>query len=98
MEQKFKIVGKTNGYIAGRDILFNGKTEITLADNLSLKEAQKWLLEYLNEKFELGMNNWGSATLAVRSLAERAWSNEDGTRGFTYDSRYSSIEEEDEQC
>ena len=95
MEKTFKIIGRTNGYIAGRDILFNGMTERTLADNLSLKEAQKWLLEYINEKFELGMNNWGSATLAVRSLAERAGSNEDGTRGFTYDSRYFSIEEEE---
>ena len=95
MEQKFKIVGKTNGYIAGRDILFNGKTEITLADNLSLKEAQRRLLFMFNECYETDCKNWGMAVIARRYRAEGAFkTRNDGTRCFEYDSRYFSIEEE----
>ena len=97
MEQKFKIVGKTNGYIAGRDILFNGKTEITLADNLSLKEAQRKLLSMFNDCYELDCSNWGMAVIARKKCAEGAdETHEDGTRSFDYDSRTFSIEEEEE--
>ena len=44
MEKTFKIVGRTNGWIAERDTQFNGKTEIIVAGNLTLKEAQRRLL------------------------------------------------------
>lgn len=97
MEKKFKIVGKTNGYIAGRDILFNGKTEITLADNLSLKEAQNELLRMFNNCFELDCKNWGMAVIASKERAEGAYkTHDDGTRCFEYDGRTFSIEEEEE--
>ena len=39
MEKKFKIIGRTYGWIAERDSQFNGKTEIVIADNLTLKES-----------------------------------------------------------
>ena len=97
MEQKFKIVGRTNGWIAERDSLFKGKTKIVIADNLTLKEAQRKLLSMFNECYELGCSNWGMAVIARKKCAEGAYeTHEDGTRSFDYDSRTFSIEEEDE--
>ena len=96
MEQKFKIVGKTNGLIAERDTLFKGKTEIVIDDNLTLKEAQRRLLSMFNGYYELDCSNWGMAVMATKKRAEGAdKTHEDGTRSFDYDSRTFSIEEED---
>ena len=97
MEQKFKIVGRTNGWIAERDTQFNGKTEIIVAGNLTLKEAQRKLLSMFNECYELDCKNWGMAVIARKKCAEGAdETHEDGTRSFDYDSRTFSIEEEEE--
>lgn len=97
MEQKFKIVGRTNGWIAERDTLFKGKTEIVIDDNLTLKEAQRRLLSMFNGYYELDCKNWGMAVIARKKCAEGAdETHEDGTRSFIYDSRTFSIEEEDE--
>lgn len=59
MEKNYKIVGKTNGWIASRDIHFNGKTEITIESNLTLREAQKKLLDFFNEDYDTCYQNWG---------------------------------------
>ena len=96
MEQQFKIVGKTNGWIAERDSLFKGKTEIIIADNLTLKEAQRKLLSMFNGYYELNCSNWGMAVIARKKRAEGAYkTHEDGTRCFDYDGRTFSIEEEE---
>lgn len=96
MEQKFKIVGRTNGWIAKRDTQFKGKTEITITGNLTLKEAQRKLLSMFNECYELDCKNWGMAVIARKKRAEGAYkTHEDGTRSFDYDSRTFSIEEEE---
>ena len=96
MEQKFKIVGKTNGWIAERDSLFKGKTEIIIADNLTLKEAQRKLLSMFNDCYELGCSNWGMAVIATKSRDFCAYkTHDDGTRCFEYDGRTFSIEEEE---
>ena len=96
MEQKFKIIGRTNGWIAKRDTQFKGKTEIIVAGNLTLKEAQRRLLSMFNEYYELGCGNWGMAVIASKERAEGAYkTHEDGTRSFDYDSRTFSIEEEE---
>lgn len=96
MEQKFKIVGRTNGWIAKRDTQFKGKTEIVIDDNLTLKEAQRRLLSMFNGYYELGCSNWGMAVIATKSRDFCAYpTSEDGTRCFDYDSRTFSIEEED---
>ena len=98
MEKTFKIIGRTNGWIAARDSQFKGKTEIVIADNLTLKEARRRLLSMFNECYELGCSNWGMAVIASKERAEGAYkTHEDGTRSFDYDSRTFSIEE-DEQC
>lgn len=95
MEQKFKIVGRTNGWIAERDTQFKGKTKIVIADNLTLKEAQRRLLSMFNDCYELNCSNWGMAVIATKERAEGAYkTSEDGTRSFDYDSRTFSIEEE----
>ena len=95
MEKTFKIIGRTNGWIAARDSQFKGKTEIVIADNLTLKEAQRKLLSMFNECYELGCSNWGMAVIASKERAEGAYkTHDDGTRCFDYDSRTFSIEEE----
>lgn len=95
MEKKFRIVGITEGWIAKRDTQFNGKTQIIVAGNLTLKEAQRKLLSMFNDCYELNCRNWGMAVIARRKRAEGAFkTRKDGTRCFEYDSRYFSIEEE----
>lgn len=97
MEKKYRIIGETNGWIAARDSQFKGKTEIVIADNLTLKEAQRKLLSMFNECYELGCNNWSAAVIATKSRGFCAYpTREDGTRCFEYDSRTFSIEEEGE--
>ena len=96
----YKIIGKTNGYIANRDIHFNGKTEITLETGLTLKEAQKKLLKMFCEEINEYVPNWGVATRirSERTNGAIAYpSHKDGTRTYEFDSRYYSVEEEDEE-
>lgn len=96
MEKKFRIVGITDGYIAKRDTQFNGKTEIIVASNLTLKEAQRKLLSMFNDCYELNCSNWGMAVIARRYRAEGACkTHHNGRRCFIYDSRYFGIEEDE---
>ena len=94
MEKNYKIVGKTNGWIASRDINFNGKTEITIESNLTLREAQKKLLDFFNEDYDTYYQNWG---LVRCNHYDESSSRPDGTRSYEYDSRYYSIEEDNEE-
>ena len=95
MEKTFKIIGRTNGWIAARDSQFNGKTEIVVEKNLTLKEAQNELLRMFNNYFELDCKHWGMAVIATKSRDFCAYpTHEDGTRCFDYDGRTFSIEEE----
>lgn len=86
---KYKITGKTNGWIAQRDSLFKGKTEITLADNLTLKEAQEKILAFHNEDYDMCCEHWG---IARRKNPHNTWTETNGIRGYEYDSRYYRIE------
>lgn len=47
----YKITGQTNGYIANRDIHFNGKTQITLATGLTEDQAKEKLEEFFNSDY-----------------------------------------------
>jgi hypothetical protein len=90
----YKIIGQTNPYIAQRDIHFNGKTTITLAKGMTLKEAQNLLLCFFNEDYDTSFHNWG----LVRCWKPYFTSTQnDGTRSYEYDSRYYSIVEEDDE-
>lgn len=90
MKKRYRIVGKTNPYIAQRDIHFKGKTEITIANDLSLKEAQKKLLDFYNEDYDTFYPNWG----LVARYGNGSRTAKDGTRRYEYDSRYYIIEED----
>lgn len=95
-ERTYRIVGKTNGWIASRDIDFNGKCQIVIKSGLTLKEAQHEIIDMYNKDYEEQISfpytNWG----LVRSNDQlRTWSHKDGTRGYEYDSRYYAIEEEE---
>lgn len=93
MEKTYKIIGKTNPYIAQRDVLFKHKTEITLAKGMTLKQAQDLLLRFYNEDYETSFSNWGNA---VRH-GNASKTAKDGTRQYEYDSRYYRIEEETQE-
>ena len=86
----YKIIGRTNPYIAQRDILFKGKVCIIIATGLTLKEAQQKLLQYFNEDYVTYFPNWGLARCNHPYVTATY---EDGTRSYEYDSRYYSIEE-----
>ena len=98
----YRIIGKTNSYIANRDSNLNGCTEIVVASNLSLKEAQSQLLDMYNEKYgdeRPFASNWGLAVIQSKPFSFGATPTfVDGTRSFDWDSRLYSIElEEDEE-
>lgn len=88
--KKYRIIGKTNSYIARRDSLFNGREYVFLADQLTLKEAQKKLLDMYNEDNNTSFTNWG---LAVNHNKGAYATRQDGTRCYEYDSRIYEIEE-----
>lgn len=96
-EKLYQITGTTNGWIAQRDPKFNGKSKIVLCDNLTLKEAQKKLLDFFREDYSdkcWNITNWGVAVNVSNGLASPTFS--DGTRMYEYDSRYYRIEEQEE--
>ncbi len=90
----YKISGETNGYIAQRDIHFNGKTYIVIERNLTLKEAQEKLLQLFNKDYGTYYRNWG---LVRCNHSDVSSSYKDGTRSYEYDSRYYRIEEMSEE-
>ena len=96
----YKIVARTNAYIAQRDSMFNGNTEVVLENNLSLSQARKSLLDMYNDRFSDERpyaSNWGMAVIqSARHTDGATATNSDSTRSFEYDSRYFSIEEETE--
>lgn len=87
----YKITGETNSWIAQRDGKFRGRTSITIEEGLSLKEAQRILLNMLNNDYDTCWVNWGLACIHN----DNAGSHDDGTRYYEYDSRYYRIEEEE---
>ena len=89
----YKITGNTNGYIANRDGRFNGKQEITLFSNLSLKDARKELLSMFNSEYDTSFPNWG-VVMNSKLGKDYCTRHQDGTYTFEYDSRYFMIEEE----
>lgn len=94
----YKITAETNGYIAGRDTMFNGKTEVVLHRGMTLKESYKELLEMYNYYYEGERPyacNWGMAVIHSKKKVFGANDTyRDGTRSFTWDSRTFRIEEE----
>lgn len=98
----YRIIATTNGYIANRDVMFKGKTEVILHRNMTLKEACQELLNMYNYYFYECDNrpyacNWGMAVIQSKNHTFGARATySDGTRSFDWDSRRFSIEEETE--
>lgn len=64
----YKIVARTNAYIAQRDSMFNGNTEVVLENNLSLSQARKSLLDMYNNRFSDERpyaSNWGLIAVSL---------------------------------
>lgn len=96
MEKKYIITGNTNAWIAQRDSTFNGKPRIIIEEGLTLREAQKKLLEMFNEDYEdrgWYAVNWGITVNISSRLAAPTFN--DGTRQYEYDSRVYRIEEQE---
>lgn len=93
-----RIVARTNAYIAQRDSMFNGHTEIVIENNISLSQARKSLLDMYNDRFSDERpyaSNWGMAVIQSAKHTDGANpTRSDGARSFEYDSRAFSIEEE----
>lgn len=94
MATTYKLVGKTNPWIAQRDSLFLGKTEIIIKKGLTLKEARATLLKWFNNDYGLSCKNMGSAMNCTEGRCHLSRYN-DGTYSYDWDSRTYAIEEED---
>lgn len=100
----YKIVIRTNGYQASRNGRYRWQydekrnAEATIQENLTLKEAQKLLVEFWNEDFENRrgsyLPNWG---LICINYPHDTSTFPDGTRSYHYDGYYVSIEKQDEE-
>ena len=91
----YRIIGYTNPWIAQRDSLFNGKTEITIKSGLTLAEARKTLLDLFCEDYDISAPNWG---VAMNSKVGRCYASHcpDGTYSYWYDSRTFLIGEDED--
>ncbi len=95
----YKITGSTNGWIAQRDIAFNGKTTITIETGLTLEDARTKLDDlfnsdygYSHDSLEISYNE--ETGISEYGVDERWTEYQDGTASYEYDSRYFRIEEE----
>ena len=90
------IIGRTNSWIAQRDITFNGKCNIILSSGLSLKQAKSQLLKMFKDDYEVYYPNWGvvmNSNLGKFNCCHYS----DDTYSYNYDSRTFAIEEEAEE-
>lgn len=97
MQKSYKIVARTTGWIASRDVHFNGKNEVVVCERLTLKDARDKLLKLFCDDYEVYFPNWG---VAMNSKLGRDYANRrsDDTYSYECDSRYYSIEEEEVLC
>jgi hypothetical protein len=93
-KKTYRIIGKTNGWIAQRNGW--GKTENIISSNLTLKQAKGALLSMLLDDYEIYYPNWGCVMNS--KIGRNCVSHyKDGTYRYEYDSRYYLIEEETNQ-
>ena len=98
----YKIVIRTNGYQASRNGRYRWQydekrnAEATIQENLTLKEAQKLLVEFWNEDFENHrgsyLPNWG---LIRANYPNETSTHKDGTRSYDYDGYCVCIEKQE---
>lgn len=89
----YRIIGRTNGWIAQRDSAFNGSTERVFEKGMTLSEAKSKLLSRFNHDYEAYFPNWG---VAMNSKIGRSYAGRIGDLYcYEWDSRDYSIEEEE---
>jgi len=93
----YKIIGKTNPYIAQRDIHFNGKPEKVFETGLSRKTAQSTLLEWYNRDNECIGKPYRSTWAEARRWDGETFNHGGGCLGYNFDSRAYWIEEETDE-
>lgn len=92
---KYRIIGRTNAYIAQRSSLFQGKTRVVIISDLDYELAKKTLLQFFNQDYQTSFATW--ANVRSSRYSDVTWTHKDGTRGYEYDSRYFEMEEEREE-
>lgn len=90
----YRIIGRTNGWIAQRDSAFNGKTERVFEKGMTLSEAKSKLLSWFNHDYDLSCPNMGSAMNNKEGRDHLSHYNDD-TYSYDWDSRQYIIEEEE---
>lgn len=85
---KYSIIKRTNGHIASRSAIFKGRTELVLYSNLTLREAQKTLVELYNKEYDTCHTTWGTIRRSNPFLTATFT---DGTRSYEYDSKFTHI-------
>ena len=90
----YRIIGRTNGWIAQRDSAFNGRTERVFEKGMTLSEAKSLLLSWFNHDYDLACPNMGSAMNSKEGRYNLSRYN-DGTYSYEWDSRQYIIEEEE---
>lgn len=95
----FSVIATTNGYIASRDLMFNGKVRVVLASGLSIDEAREKLLSLWNERVDDDYLA-GSIEEAAELSSDRIdhMYENSGLPAFGYDSRTFAIVEEEEDA
>lgn len=92
---KYRIIGRTNAYIAQRSSLFKGKTRVVIESGLDYDPARKRILLFFNQDYQTTFATW--ANVRSSRYADVTWTLKDGTRGYEYDSRYFEMEEQKEE-
>lgn len=99
-EKTYRLMGRTNGWIAQRDSFFKGKEYVVIEQGLSLKEAQGKMLQYFNEYADKECKyaaNWGNAVNLGTKDVTAYPTDKNGCRTLEYDSRYFYMEVETEE-
>lgn len=91
----YAIIGRTNGYIAQRDGMFKGKTEIIIDKNLTFGDAESRLMEMYNEYYAEKLGYSWTLLDARMAHGENSYIDRD-LNGFEYDSRKFTIEQIEE--
>ena len=97
----YRITCSTDGYYAARNAKFDGKTSYEVIGGLTLKQAQRKLLDLYNEQYDGERPyapNWGLAVIQSSPYMRGAGeTRRDGTRAFGYDVYTYEIEEVGEE-
>lgn len=98
-QQTYSVIATTNGYIASRDLMFDGNVRVTLSSGLSLDEAREKLLNLWNARVDddYMANSIEEAAELSSDRIDHMYENA-GLPAFGYDSRTFAIVEDEEDA